>query len=387
MINGNNYTVYMIKYKRLLDLRKLLKKKSHFLFGARATGKSTLISDQLPGAMVWDLLDEDIYQRLLRNPKLLGESLLDPKQVIVVDEIQRLPKLLNEVQRLMKEHSNSFLLTGSSARKIKRGGANLLGGRAWESHLHPLTFQEISDFDLIKYLNRGGLPHVYLSDYPKEEIKHYINLYIREEIVAEALTRNIEYFISFIDTLALGNGEELYFQGLASDSGVPARTIQNYVQILEDTLLGFQLRPYIKTKKRKAISRSKFYFFDLGIVNHLANRGEIKEKSNLFGKAFEHFIIRELKTRLSYLGQGDELSYWRSTSQFEVDLIIGDKLAIEIKSSDKISKKHLKGLKALREEGLIESYYLVSLDKIDRTVDGVRLIYWETFLKDLLKLI
>ncbi len=313
-----------MKYPRTLKLNNLLSKKSHFLFGARGTGKSTLIADCLAEPILWDLLDDDIFQRLLRQPKLIGEKIENSKQIIVIDEIQRMPKLLNEVQRLMKVHKNPFLLTGSSVRKLKRGSSNLLGGRAWEAELHPLSFHEITNFDLVKYLNSGGLPHVYLSKYPKEELKNYINLYIREEVVAEALTRNIEYFINFIDILALANGEELYYQGLSSDSGVPARTIQNYIQVLEDTLLGFQLKPYTKTKKRKAIARAKFYFFDIGVVNHLAKRGDIALKSELFGKVFEHFIVRELKTYLSYSGKSDDLSYWRSTSQFEVDLIVGN---------------------------------------------------------------
>ena len=369
-------------YKRELNLPSILKQKSHFLFGARGTGKSTLIDQTLPDSKVFDLLDDEIYERLLRSPKIIEEVTANFSGIVVIDEIQRLPKLLNEVQRLMRKVPNTFLLTGSSARKLKKGASNLLGGRAWEAHLHPLTYREIDDFNLLKYLNYGGLPHVYLSSNPTKELRHYINLYLREEIITEALTRKMEYFISFLDTLSLANGEELRFQNISNDSNVPARTIQNYIQILEDTLIGFQLKPFRKTKKRKAIACSKFYFFDLGVVNQLAKRSEIKEGSELFGKAFEHFIIREVKSRLSYKDTDHELCYWRSTSQFEVDLIIGNKYAIEIKSTKNINSSHLKGLKALREEGLIEKYIVVSNDPISREIDGVFVCHWRDLFKN-----
>lgn len=377
----------MKSYNRLLNLKNLIEQKSHFLFGARGTGKSTLIEKTFPDSVFFDLLDDDIYERLLRNPKIMSESIKDSNQVIIIDEIQRLPKLLNEVQRLMRKIPNRFLLTGSSARKLKMGGANLLAGRAWQSYLYPLSSIEIDDFDLIKYLNYGGLPHVYLSKNPKTELKNYVNLYLKEEILAEALTRKLEYFVRFLDVIAIGNGDELFYQGLSNDSEVPARTIQNYVEILEDTLLGFQLKPFLKTKIRKPITRSKFYLFDLGIVNHLAKRSEVVPGSELFGKAFEHFIVREVKTYLSYAGSDHELFYWRSTSQKEVDLIIGDKIAIEIKATSKTNESHLKGLKALREEGLVKNYCVVSNDPLTRKSDHFYFYFWQDFIKDLPKLL
>lgn len=371
--------------QRSLQIKALLKKKSHFLFGARSTGKSTLIHQSFKASEIhyFDLLDDNTYQRLLRDPAILSQ--IDLKKIIVIDEVQKLPKLLNEVHKILfKNPSARFLLTGSSARKIKSDANNLLGGRAWESRLYPLISTEIEKFNLKKYLNNGGLPHVYLSDYPEDELKNYISLYLKEEILAEALTRNIEYFVSFLDIIALQNGEELYYQGLSNDSGVPARTIQNYIEVLEQTLLGFQLKPFIKTKKRKSIQRSKFYLFDLGIVNSLANRSEIKIGSELYGKAFEHFIIRETKSTLDYNNSKNELSYWRSTSQFEVDLIVGQQAAIEIKSSNKVNASHLKGLKALKEENLIKDFYLVSCDPIERQIDGINLIYWQDYIRKVL---
>lgn len=374
----------MNDYPRLLNLTELLKQKSHFLFGARSTGKSTLIHANLGDkAQVYDLLDDDVFERLAREPQILSQKL--EKKIIVIDEIQRLPKLLNEVHRILSKAPVKFLLTGSSARKLKSDSVNLLGGRAWQTHLYPLISSEITDFDLLKYLNVGGLPHVYLSLHPQNELKAYVNLYLKQEIMAEALTRKIEYFLNFLDIISLNNGEELHYQGLSNDSGVPARTIQNYVQILEDTLLGFQIKPYIKTKKRKAITRSKFYLFDLGITNYLAKRGLIEEKSELYGKAFEHFIIREIKSILEYRQIDMELFYWRSTSQQEVDLIIGNSMAIEIKSTTKANESHLKGLKALKEEGQIKRFIVVSNDKLERKIDGFEFIYWKNFIQQILK--
>jgi predicted AAA+ superfamily ATPase len=374
----------MEEYGRLLDIVDLLKQKSHFLFGARSTGKSTLIRSSLgPSAQVYDLLDDSTFERLAREPQIISQNL--GKKIVVIDEIQRLPKLLNEVHRILSKTSVRFLLTGSSARKLKSNSVNLLGGRAWQAHLYPLVSSEISDFDLLKYLNVGGLPHVYLSQYPQKELKAYVNLYLKQEVMAEALVRKIEYFLNFLDMIAINNGEELHYQSLANDSGVPARTIQNYVQILEDTLLGFQLNAYVKTKKRKAITRSKFYLFDLGIANCLAKRGQIEEKSELYGKAFEHFIIREVKSILEYRQSEKELFYWRSTSQQEVDLIVGNSFAIEIKSTNKANESHVKGLKALREEGQIKRYLVVSNDRLERKIDGIEFLHWKSFIQMMLK--
>jgi len=370
-------------YQRLLNMNSLLQKKSFFLFGPRSTGKTTLIHQQFPNAIFYDLLDADIYTELLRRPKLIEEKLVltsETTPIIIIDEIQKLPKLLDEVHRLIEKYKISFLLTGSSARKLKRGAANLLGGRAWEAHLYGLTSKEIINFDLIKYLNRGGLPHIFLSEDYYEELNNYINLYIREEVVAEALVRKLDYFIRFLDIIGLQNGEELHFQSISSDAGVPVKTIQNYIQILEDTLIGFQLPAYLQTKKRKAITRSKFYFFDIGIVNTLSKRTEILSGSELFGKVFEHFLVLEIRAYLNYRRKNITISYWRSTSQFEVDCIIGNNLACEFKSTTLVTEKHLKGLKALREEQNIQKFCIVSQDSEMRIIDGIQVYPWKNFL-------
>ena len=371
-------------YHRRLNLVKLLNLKSFFLFGPRQTGKTTLLSASFPEARVYDLLDSDDYEKLLRRPKILEEECPDPRQLIVIDEIQKIPRLLDEVQRLITKKNMRFLLTGSSSRKIKRGGANLLAGRAWEAQLFPLTWSEIDDFDLIKYLNRGGLPQVYLSARPDEELKSYVSTYLREEIQSEALTRNIQAFAHFLDAISLSNGYEINYEQLASDCQVSPSTLKNYLQILEDTLLGFRLPAFTKTKKRKPIARSKHFLFDIGVTNKLCHRGEIKAKSDLFGRCFEHFIILEVRAFLSYTRSDLEMTYWRTTSQFEVDLIIGQQLAIELKATEMVHDRHLKGLRALKEEQLVKRYIVVSLDRTPRlTDDGIQIVPWQMFLNEL----
>ncbi len=371
-------------YKRILGLPALLKKKSFFLFGPRATGKTTLIQQSLPQATLYDLLDGETFHRLIKRPSLLGEENADTKKIIVIDEIQKHPSLLDEVHRLIQKKGHTFLLTGSSARKIKHKGVNLLAGRAWWSSLFPLVWAEIPNFHLLTYLNCGGLPQVYGNPDHEEELESYTALYIREEIQHEALTRNIEYFCEFLDAMALSNGCEISYEGLSRDLQISPGTLKNYIKILDDTLIGFPLPGYTKTKKRKATARFKYYFFDIGVSNTLGRRGEIKPKSELFGKAFEHFIILEIRAFLSYSRQNFSLFYWRSTSRFEVDLIVGDKMAIEIKATNLIQDKHLKGLRALKEEGLIKTYVAISLDKNQRTTsDNIHIFPWKNFLKKL----
>jgi predicted AAA+ superfamily ATPase len=354
--------------------------KSYFLFGPRSTGKSTLIDEQLKkDAIIFDLLERDTYKRLLDNPSLLSQ--VDLSKIIVIDEIQKIPSLLDEVHRIIQRHGTKFLLTGSSARKIKRGGANLLAGRAWETFMFPLVSEEIPNFDLERYLTRGGLPQVVDSEYWQKELKAYVSLYLREEIVGEALTRNIEAFSEFLDLVAKSNGNEINYQGFASDCGVSLNTIKSYFEILEDTLIGVKLPAYTKTKKRKAITRAKHYLFDPGIVNAICDQGEVTAKSQAFGGLFEQFIFLETRAANVYLDYDEKLTYWRSTSQQEVDLIIGDKLAIEVKGTSKIHSKHMKGLRALKEEGLIENYMVVSLDTFEqKSEDGIRCLHWKDFL-------
>jgi uncharacterized protein len=371
-------------YKRLLNLPDLLAKRSHFLLGPRATGKSTLIAQTLKGAKIYDLLNPEVFQRLLREPKLISQE-TEPGTIVVIDEIQKMPYLLDEVHRLISTRKQTFLLTGSSARKLRRGAANLLGGRAFQAELFPLVSSEIESFNLLAYLNTTGLPEFCgREDLAAEFLKAYVGTYLKEEIQAESLVRNLPGFSRFLETVALTNGQEINFSNISSDTGVPVRTLEGYFSILDDTLVGFAVSPFLQTTKRKAITRAKYYLFDVGVVNSLSRRGHIEFKSELFGKALEHFIALELRAWISYRRVDLPLSYWRSTSHFEVDFILGNKFALEVKATDLVSDKHLKGLRALKEEGVVQNYLIVSLDDTPRkTEDGVLIIPWKLFLKKL----
>lgn len=370
-------------YKRYLNLSNLLKKRSYFLLGPRGVGKSTLIEQTLPDAKVYDLLDAIIFQRLVRDPTLISQE-TTADTIVVIDEIQKLLALLDEVHRLIVKRKQTFLLTGSSARKLRKGGANLLAGRAFQAWLLPLTSQEIPNFDLLTYVNTTGLPEFYGQAGADEYLKAYIGTYLQEEIQAEALTRNLPGFVRFLEVVALCNGEEINYSNISSDCGVPVRTVEGYFSILNDTLIGFSIEPFLSTRKRKAITRAKYFLFDIGIVNSLVKRGRIEFKSELFGRAFEHFVALELRAFLAYNFIDLSLQYWRSTSHFEVDFVIGNQLAIEVKGTDLVTDKHLKGIRALREEGLIQTYAVVSLDLDERlTEDGIHIWPWKIFLKKL----
>lgn len=379
---------------RLLDLPNLLSKKSFFLFGPRATGKSTLIKQQLSdSARVVDLLESRMYLRLLNSPHDLesiidapGKSAFDRRErysVVVIDEIQRVPQLLNEVHRLIEDKRLTFLLTGSSARKLRRGKANLLAGRVWEARLFPLTWKEIPEFNLDRYLRYGGLPPVYLSEFPFEELDAYVNTYLKEEIMAEGLIRKLPPFSRFLQSAAIVNGEMINFSKLASDCQVPPSTVTEYVGLLEDTLVGFLLPSWKGSKKRKAISTGKFYFVDPGITHMLAGTQTLDRNSHLYGKSFEQFIAMEIRAYLSYKRKKLPFSYWRSTHGYEVDFLIGEEIAVEVKASQKIAARDFKGLKALEEEKVFKHYILVSQDPINTREKNFHALYWEDFLEHL----
>lgn len=367
-------------YQRFLQLKPLLAQSNYFLFGPRATGKSSLIHSQLEDALVFNLLDADVYEEFLRRPKALSEKIRDKNQYIVIDEIQKLPALLDEVHRLVEEKKIRFLLTGSSARKLKRSGANMLGGRARECHLFPLSFQELPDFNLLKYLRYGGLPIIWQSSEPIEDLEAYGRIYLAEEIKSEAAVRNFERFVRFMETMALSNGQEINFQNLASDSGVPARTVEGHIEVLKDTLIGFELMPFRKTLIRKASTKSKFYFFDCGVANYFARKLPLAENSSDLGISFEQFIIQEVRAYLSYNRIKKDLFYWRTKSQ-EVDLIIGHDLAIEIKFSKNFKDEFLKGLLLLKEENLIKKYLVVGRFSSKGITEGIEYLPYQDFLK------
>ncbi len=325
--------------------------RSCFLWGALQTGKSTLLKDRFPAAKRYDLLLSDTYQRLLKSPHLireeceaLGLSGDNQRHPIIIDEVQKLPMLLDEVHWMMENRGLRFILSGSSARKIKRGQGNLLGGRAIRYELHPLVSQEINDFDLDRALNHGLLPPHYLSNSPRRLLRGYVGDYLREEIVAEALIRNVQAFSRFLDVAALSNGELINYTNIASDCGVSSPTVKEYYQILVDTLVGNYLPAFRKRAKRRLVESPKFYFFDVGVVAELTRRKQVESGTELFGRAFEHFLWMELRAHAEYSEQFFPITYWRTSSQFEVDFILGDnEVAIEAKASALVHEGHLKG--------------------------------------------
>lgn len=367
---------------RVLDLSALLEKKSHFLFGPRQTGKTSLVRHTLGGTKVYDLLDTGIYLALSQNPERLAQELKPKDRIVVIDEIQRLPNLLNEVHRLIEERGIRFLLTGSSARKLRRGGVNLLGGRARTKHLHPLTYQELGKhFDLDRAIGRGLLPSIYFSDDPRADLQAYAGSYLQQEIMAEGVTRNLPAFSRFLRVAAQCNSQIVNFTSLANDAQVPRTTVYEYFDILKDTLILHELPAWRKSKKRKPLASSKYYFFDVGIVSLLQGR-EFLPGTPEFGEAFETFLLHELTSYSDYIS-GEPLSYWRSTSGYEVDFIIADHTAIEVKAKRNISPSDLKALRALAEENRLRRYLCVSLEPRQRKIDEISVLPYNDFLEGL----
>ena len=364
---------------RYLDARELLKQRSCFLFGPRQTGKSTLIRHQLADVRTYNLLDHTLFIRLSRNPALIREALAPQTEIIVIDEIQKMPALLNEVQLMIEEHGVRFFLTGSSARTLRRKGVNLLGGRARSRVLHPFVSAELGDhFRLERALEFGLLPSVYFSDAPAEDLAAYSGDYLKEEVAAEALVRNIGAFSRFLEVAALSHGRMINFSQIASDAQVPASTVREYYGILEDTFIAHEVPAYTETRKRKAISTSKYYLFDVGLARHLQGRRGLPLGTAEYGEAFESFVLQEIKGFCDYHVL-DPPRYWRSKSQFEVDFVVGE-LAVEVKAKKAVSHRDLRGLRALREENRLSHYVLVSLEPMARRVDGIDILPWREFL-------
>ncbi len=372
-------TIPATSIARYLDVRKLLQQKSCFLFGPRQTGKSTLIRQQLAGFRTYNLLDQTLFIRLSRNPALIREALTPDTRLIVIDEIQKMPGLLNEVQLMIEEYGIRFFLTGSSARTLRRKGVNLLGGRARSRVLHPFVRAELREhFRLERALEFGLLPSIYFSDAPEEDLAAYSGDYLKEEVAAEALVRNIGAFSRFLEVAALSHGQMINFSQIASDAQVPVSTVREYYGILRDTFIAHEVPAYTETRKRKAISTSKYYVFDVGLARHLQGRRGLALGTVEYGEAFETFVLQEIKAFCDYHMLGPP-RYWRSKSQFEVDFVVGT-LAIEVKAKKTIPRRDLKGLLALREEALMTHYVLVSMEPTARQVDDIAILPWQEFL-------
>ncbi len=373
---------------RQLNLLEATAKKSCFLFGPRQTGKSMLIRESLPaGTPVYNLLDQRLWLDLSTDSTRMRQE-LEAKNLrdtlVVVDEVQKLPSLLDEVHLLIETRGLRFLLTGSSARKLRRSGVNLLGGRARSRHLHPFSWKELGDqFDLMAALNRGLVPSIYFSDDPAEDLRAYLGTYLKEEITAEGLTRNVPAFARFLEVAAACSGKMLNKTEVANDAKVPRTTVIEYFEILKDTLIGHELPAWNKSQKRKAIETAKFYLFDVGITRALQRLPPLVPRSPDLGEALEHFIFHELKTWIDTRKPGMDLHYWRSTSQFEVDFILGEQTAIEVKATTRVSTRDLKGLKALAEEGCMKRLLLVCQEPTPRRIGDILVLPLEAFLEQL----
>jgi predicted AAA+ superfamily ATPase len=368
---------------RLINLKKILSEKSCFLLGPRQTGKSSLIDHEFQKHVTIDLLDDEIYLRLQQNPKNLGQYIPDSTKIVIVDEIQRVPVLLNEVHRLIEKRKLKFLLTGSSARKLRKKGVNLLGGRARSRVLHPLVSGELKDkFNLEKSLMYGTLPSIYFSSEPLDDLKSYVSEYLKEEIIAEAATRNIPAFARFLEVAAIANGQMLNYEKVSNDAQVARSTVQSYYQILRDTLIGRDLVAYRKTQTRKAIQTNKFFLFDLGVVNCLNKNKILNENSPEYGFALEAHLHHELSSFCDYKGN-HELNYWRSQSGLEVDFLINAEWAIEVKSTKTLDRGDLKGILAISDDLRLKRKTIVCREPFPRKIGDVEVLPVQIFLEEL----
>ncbi len=381
----------MTYVKRIIPLKETLAKKSVLLLGPRRTGKSSLLRHEIKADQVFDLLKSDDFQSLSNRPSFLRESLRPSDRIVIVDEIQKLPQLMDEVHSLIEERGIRFILTGSSARKLKRTHTSLMAGRARKQILHPFCFPEIEKtFSIEKVLSTGSLPPAYLADEEGDawlELRDYAGDYLREEILAEALVRKIDAFSRFLPIAARMNGELLNYTAIGSDAQVPTRTVREYFAILEDTLIGTTLEPhrFRGAKSRKSIATGKFYFFDCGILNALLNRRTVGRETPEFGNLFETWVYLELKAFADYRRPSGEMeiSFWRNPSGEEVDFLLNQEIAIEVKSSRSISERHAKGLEALNDLLPLKRRIIVCHESRRRTVRGVEILPWRAFLEEL----
>ena len=374
-----------VMYHRIFDIENRLDE-AMFLFGGRQTGKSTLLKERFPKAVYIDLLKSDVRNRFKQHPEEFRESLLryPPETLVIVDEIQKVPDLLDEVHWLMVEKGLWFILSGSSARKIKKSGANNLGGRAIPETLFPLVSAEIPDFDLERAVQNGMIPRHYMVANARNRMRAYIDLYLKEEIIEEALVQNVDEFVRFMEVAAIMDGEILNYENVASDCEVSANTVKAYYKILVDTLLGFEVPAYRKVIKRKLYKSPRFYYFDVGVVNHLTKRYHLAPKTPEYGHAFEHLIMQEIVAYLGYTNSDEELTYWHTYENLEVDAVIGDaRVAIEIKSKEHIDHDDKKGVTEFAKEHPDTKQIIVSRDRISRRSGDVDIYYVTDFFKAL----
>jgi len=371
------------KYKRINRLQESFQSGSAFLFGPRQVGKSTLLREAFPESKVINLLKSDEYLSLSNDPSRV-RGIVESGTVTIIDEVQRIPELLNEVHYLIEERGARFLMTGSSARKLRRGGVNLLGGRAKTYRLHPLSLLEIGDeFSIDRALHIGMLPAAWTSDDPDALLTSYVTDYLEQEIISEAAVRNVAAFRRFLSFAALISGKQVNYTKLSSDAQVKPTTLREHVDILIDSLIASRVEPWRKGSKRKVVSSEKLYFFDSGVTRTLQERKSYAPKSAEYGEAFESLLYHELRCYSDYVSR-EKISYWRTATNTEVDFILGDRLAIEAKASRAISDNDLRGLRAIGSEAPFKARILVCQEPHDRrSDDGIRILSLESFVRSL----
>jgi len=379
----------MPNIKRILNIN-LPPRKSAFLWGPRKTGKSTYLREKFPQSIVYDFLQTDLFLEFSKRPSLLRERLLAKesqalKHPVILDEVQKVPQILDEVHWLMENKGLRFILCGSSARKLKKGKANLLGGRAWRFEMFPLVSAELVDLDLLKVLNHGLIPIHYLEDSSEKSLKAYTQDYLKEEVIAEGLTRNIPAFSRFFDAMAYSHGELTNYSNIARDCGVDSKTVREYYQILVDTLMGRLVAPFKRRQDRQIITKAaKFYLFDVGVAGAIMKRKIVEARGELFGKAFEHFVLMELVAHSSYNELDYEINFWRTKSGLEVDFVLAKgEVAIEVKGSSRVEQRDLRPMMAFAEEYAPKKALLVCNEREERIQGRIRIMPWRRFLEDL----
>ncbi len=374
-------------YSRLIQPKA---KKSFFLFGPRGTGKTTWLRHQFPHATYVDLLEARLFTMLTADPQRL-ETLIPPKSDgwVVIDEIQRVPELLNEVHRLIESKKIHFAMTGSSARKLRHRGVNLLAGRALTYHMYPLTAKELGDdFSLQHAIKFGHLPATFREPDAKRYLESYIATYLQQEIEQEGLTRHLDRFTRFLEAASFSQGSVLTMADVARESSVSQKMIEHYFGILEDLMIGCRLPVFAHKAKRKLVVHSKFYFFDTGIYQAIRPRGPLDIESEIGGVAFESLVFQELRAMNEYLNLGYKLYYWRTSTGQEVDFILYGKkslIAVEVKRGDKVKSDDLRGLRMFCADYPEAKPYLVYGGTRTLWEKGVECVPAEKFLKNLEK--
>ena len=380
----------MVNISRVLNIE-LGQGQSAFLWGPRKTGKSTYLKQVFPGSVVYDFLKTDVALDLIRSPSLLREQLLANREQaaafpVILDEVQKVPAILDEVHWLIENAGLNFILCGSSARKLIKGSVNLLGGRAWRFEMFPFVFPEIKQFDLLRALNQGLIPSHYLQQHHyQRSLRAYVQDYLKEEVFNEGLVRNVPAFSRFFEAMGYSHGGLINYANIARDCGIDAKTVKEYFQILADTLLGTFVPPYKKRQNRQVITKaSKFYLFDVGIAGHLCQRKITEARSEQFGKALEHFVFMELNAHRSYLDLHYGISFWRTKSGLEVDFILGDgEIAIEVKGASRVDNTDMRSLRAYMNEFKPRLGIVVSNEKYERQVGDIIILPWQIFLDKL----